>query len=113
MSKMASRIASLFNIKPINRITESGSLEFVNKVRKREDGYRKLVELIGAEAPSRSLHFMLMHAAAPEMAEEFRQMLEKDFEVLSMVISEYSPVMGYGTGPGCIFVGYHPEIGLS
>jgi fatty acid-binding protein DegV len=56
---------------------------------------------------------MLSHAAAPEMTEGFTDMLQRNFNCLSMVISDYSPVMGYGAGPGSLFVGFHPEIGLS
>jgi len=112
MSKLASRVASLLNIRPINRMTDEGTLEFVDRVRKREDGYKKLIELIKKEAETDSLHFMVMHAAAPEMAERFSELLKQQFNCLSMLISEYSPVMGYGAGPGAIFVGFHPVLDL-
>lgn len=110
MSKLASRMAALFNIKPINRMTGEGTLEFVDKVRNREAGYQKLIDLIKADAESDSLHFMIMHAAAPEMAERFGHLLRQNFDCQRILISEYSPVMGYGAGPGAIFVGYHPDI---
>ena len=110
MSKLASRLAALFNIKPINRMTEEGTLEFVDKVRNREAGYQKLIDLIKAEAESNTLHFMLMHAAAPEMAERLSQLLRQNFDCQRILISEYSPVMGYGSGPGSIFVGFHPDL---
>ena len=110
MSKFASRVAALLNIKPINRMTEEGTLEFVDKVRNREAGYQKLIDLIKAEAESNSLHFMLMHAAAPEMAERLSQLLRQNFDCQRILISEYSPVMGYGSGPGSIFVGFHPDL---
>ena len=110
MSKFASRVAALLNIKPINRMTEEGTLEFVDKVRNREAGYQKLIDLIKAEATSNSLHFMLMHAAAPEMAERLSQLLRQNFDCQRILISEYSPVMGYGSGPGSIFVGFHPDL---
>jgi DegV family protein with EDD domain len=110
MSKLASRMAALFNIKPINRMTEEGTLEFVDKVRNREAGYQKMIELIKADAGSGALHFMLMHAAAPEMAERFSNLLRQNFDCQRILVSEYSPVMGYGAGPGAIFIGYHPDI---
>jgi DegV family protein with EDD domain len=110
MSKLASRMAALFNIKPINRMNKDGALDFVDKVRNREAGYQKLIDLIKADAGSGSLHFMIMHAAAPEMAERFSNLLRQNFDCQRILISEYSPVMGYGAGPGAIFVGYHPDI---
>jgi len=113
MSKLASRVASLFNIKPINRMTEEGILEFADKVRNRKDGYKKLIELIKVEAKTDSLHFMVMHANAPEMADDFIKLLRQEFNCLRVLISDYSPVMGYGAGPGALFVGFHPELDLS
>ena len=110
MSKFASRMAALLNIRPINRMTDEGTLEFVDKVRNREAGYKKLIDLIKEEAGTDSLHFMVMHAAAPKMAERFIELLRQDFNCLRVLVSEYSPVMGYGAGPGAIFVGFHPEL---
>ena len=46
------------------------------------------------------------------MAESFSERLKKKYNCLSMIISDYSPVMGYGAGPGAIFVGFHPELDL-
>jgi DegV family protein with EDD domain len=113
MSKMGSRIASLFNIKPINELTFEGKVELWDKVRDREKGYQKLIDYINEKSDIKSLHFMVMHAAAPEMADRFVELLKENFTCLSVTISEYSPVMGYGAGPGCVFVGFHPEINLS
>lgn len=110
MSKFGSRVAALFNIKPINRDTEEGTIEFVDRVRNREAGYQKLIELIKKEAESESLHFMLMHAAAPDMAERFSELLRQNFDCRRILVSEYSPVMGYGAGPGAIYVGFHPDL---
>jgi fatty acid-binding protein DegV len=110
---MGSRIASLFNIKPINHITEEGRLVLWDKVRDREKGYQKMIDYINEKSDIKSLHFMVMHAAAPEMADRFTELLKENFTCLSVTISEYSAVMGYGAGPGCVFVGFHPEINLS
>ncbi|MFO8009504.1 MAG: DegV family protein [Dehalococcoidia bacterium] len=112
MSKTASRIASIFNIKPINLVSDEGTVEFVDRVRKRSDGFKKVIELIRKEAETDSLHFMVSHAAAPDVAENFCEQLRKEFNCLSIVTSDYSPVMGYGAGPGAIFVGFQPELDL-
>lgn len=93
-------------------MTEEGVMDLVDRVRKREDGYRKLIDLIKTESGTDDLHFMIMHAAAPEMAERFSELLKQQFNCLSLIISEYSPVMGYGAGPGAFFVGFHPELDL-
>lgn len=110
MSKTAARIASFFSIKPINRLTDEGTLEFVDRVRKRQDGYRKLINLTKKEAGTDALHFMVSHASAPEMGERISELLKQNFNCLSLTITEYSPIMGYAAGPGCIFVAFHPEL---
>jgi DegV family protein with EDD domain len=113
MSKLGSRIASLFQIKPINKLNDDGTIEFVDRVRDREKGYHRIVEHIQEEERGNSFHFMVMHAAAPEMADAMIALLMSNFKCLSVITSEYSPVMGYGAGPGAIFVGYHPELNIA
>ncbi len=110
ISKAASQIASLLNIKPINKLTDEGKVEFVDRVRKKAEGLNRLVDMIGRQMGTSELHFMVTHAAVPDQAEEFAQQLRSRFKCLSMVIGEFSPVMGYGAGPGVIFVGFHPEV---
>lgn len=112
MSKLGARLVSLLNIKPINRLSEEGKIVFVDRVRKREDGFKRLLVLIRGEAGTDSLHFMITHADAPEMAERFSELLKQNFNCLSMSISDFSPVMGYGSGPGTLFIGFHPELDL-
>ncbi len=110
MSKMKARLISFFNIRPINRMMEDGTIEMVDRTRKREKGLEKLAELIGKEAGTDSLHFAISHSAALNMAQGFAEQLKQKYNCLSILISDYSPVMGYGGGPGCIFVGFHEEL---
>jgi fatty acid-binding protein DegV len=81
-------------------------------VRKRSDGLKKIIEVIKGDAETNALHFMVSHADAPDVAQRFSEQLQEEFNCLSMIISDYSPVMGYSTGPGAIFVGFHPELNL-
>ena len=112
MSKEEASKAAALNIKPINRVNEEGLVEFVDSVTEREDGFKKLIELIQKEAGTDALHFLISHAAAPEIAREFSELLRQKFNCLSLIISDYSPVMGYGAGPGALFAGFHPELDL-
>lgn len=112
ISKTSARIATMFGIKPLNRVSDEGTVDFIGMVRKREAGIKRMLELIRKEAGTDSLYFMIMHADAPKMAEEIGERLQQEFNCLGMVIGEFSPVMGYGSGPGAISVGFHPELGL-
>jgi DegV family protein with EDD domain len=110
MSKTASRMLSMFSIRPINRITDEGTLEMEDRARKKSEGLEKLLKLIGDKVQGTPHHFLLSHAASPDTAESMREELTKRFSCLDILVSDYSPVMGYGSGPGAIFVGYQPEI---
>ena len=113
MSKMGSRIASMFNIRPINKVMEDGTIIMAERTRNRDHSLEIMLELISSEAGTDSLHFMLNHANAPDVAEQFREMLGRKFNCLSVTISDYSPVMGYGAGPGALFAGFTPSLDLS
>ena len=109
MSKTAARLVSLLNIKPINRMTDEGTLEMIDRVRKREDGYSKVMGYVKKEADTDSLHFIVSHANAPEIGERVCELLRRNFNCLSLNITEYSPIMGYSVGSGCFFVGFQPD----
>jgi DegV family protein with EDD domain len=110
MSKQVARAASLLNIKQVSRMSDRGTMEPVEKVRTRADGINKIAELIKKEADTDTLHFMVSHADAPEAAQEMVDQLQKDFKCLSMIVSDYSPGLGCSSGPGAMFVGFHPEL---
>jgi len=112
MTKSESLEAAKMNIRPVNRMSDEGTMEFLGIVRKRSDGLKKIIEVIKGGADTDALHFMLSHAAAPDVASSFADQLRQEFNCLSMIISDYSPVMGYSTGPGALFVGFHPELNL-
>ena len=112
MSKLGSRIASMFNIKPINMMMDDGSIEMVDRTRNMDHGFEIIIELIKKEAGTNKLHFMLNHANNLTGAEKLSELLKNNFDCLSTVISDYSPVMGYGAGPGSIFVGFQQELDL-
>lgn len=112
MSKLGSRMASLFNVRPISRISASGSLDFIARVKSREQGMSKLLDLIEQDKGKLPMHFWVMHADAPDFAAAFCKQLKQRFKVISLTVSEYSAVMGYGTGRGALSVGYHPELHL-
>lgn len=112
MSKLGSRIASMFNIKPVNKVSNEGKVEMIDRTRNTEDGLEIMVNYIKQNTKTNSLHFMVSHADAIDIANKFSIMLKQQFDCLSITISEYSPVMGYGAGPGAIFVGFQPEVDL-
>jgi DegV family protein with EDD domain len=112
ISKLGAKIASMFNIKPVNHVTKEGKVEMVDRTRNREHGLEILLDLIGEKSQNDALHFMVTHAEASEAAYQLVAMLQEKFTCLDMIVSDFSPVMGYGAGPGTLFVGFHPELSL-
>jgi len=112
VSKTSARIAALLNIKPLSIVTEDGIVEMMDKVRSRDAGLKKIIEYIKGQTKEEALHFMVMHADDIAWATVVSDELKRQFKCLSMVFGEYSPVMGFATGRGCISVGFVPELDL-
>lgn len=110
--RVASALGAMLGVKPITRIGSEGALHPVAIVRTRRSGFSRLLDLIIKETRTESLHFMIMHAAAPQAAEELAALIKSRFNCLSMIITEFSPVMGYGSGSGSLSVSFHPELGF-
>ena len=108
--KFASMLGSALGVKPLSRVSDDGALHPAGVSRTRKGGISRMLELIKEDAGTDSLHFMIMHADDPPAAEELSEQLKGEFNALSMTITEFSPVMGYGSGPGTLAVGFHPEI---
>ena len=100
------------NIKPVNRMSDAGVMEFAELTTDRIEGLKKMIGVVKKDAGTDALHFMVSHADAPDTAQLLVDLLKKEFKCLSMIVSDYSPVMGYSTGPGAIFIGFHPELSL-
>ena len=62
-----------------------------------------------AAQPNAAQPNMMQPKAAPEMATKFFYLLQQHFYCGGVLISEYSPVMGYAAGPGALFIGYQPR----
>jgi DegV family protein with EDD domain len=111
--KLVSMLGSMLGVKPLLRATDKGELHPAGAFRTREGGVKRMLELARTEAGTDALHFMVMHADAPKAAEELSEQIKREFNCLSMIISDFSPVMGYGAGPGTLAVGFHPELDFS
>ena len=108
--KLASVVGSMLGVKPLSRMSDTGEFNPAGVSRTRKGGIKKMLEMIRADASTDALHFMVMHADAPRVAEELSEQLKQEFNCLSMIISEFSPIMGYATGPGTLTVGFQPEL---
>ena len=104
--RIAASIGSGLNIKPILTCS-SGAIRFKTIARNTRQGMEKLLDIMRGKVGDRSVHAAVMHAYAPEQAEDLRQLVAGRFDCRELWISEFSPVMGYSTGTGTLGLAFY------
>jgi DegV family protein with EDD domain len=105
--KVASQLGSALNIKPILSISEV--VHFAGMVRTRKKGVDKLLEMMRERVDDKPSHFAVTHAYAPEEAEKLKERIVKEFNIVEIWLSEFSPIMGYACGTGTVGISFYPE----
>ncbi len=95
-------MGSLLKVKPILQILNSELLP-VENVRTMRKALGRLVELIRELGPLE--HAAVIHARAPELAAELREMLADIHPLEHILVTETGPVLGTHAGPGAVGVG--------
>ena len=105
----AALVNSILNIKPIFTLNHNDAHTVaiprttrgaVNRILKLMDNH------IDKELP---LHVAVMHADAPQHAENLKKRISSQFNCSEIFITEFTPVMGVHTGPGLFGVAYYCE----
>jgi len=112
MSKLGARMASMLNIRPINEVKPDGTIEMVERARSREAVMKRIVELVKERTTGDNLTFMISHGDAPDLVEKLIAILKQNLKCQEFIIGDYSPIMGYGGGPGAMCIAWHPEMKL-
>jgi DegV family protein with EDD domain len=106
--KVASKIGSLLNIKPILSIS-SGLVRFKGMVRNREKGIKRMLEMLRDRVGQSPVHVAVMHAYALDDAERLKERISSEFNCAEIFITEFSPVMGYATGTGTLGFAFYKD----
>jgi len=106
--KIAARAGSMLNIKPVLTIA-SGAVRFKGAVRNREHGIKRVLEITREKVGRRPVHMAVMHAYAPEDAENLKKMVADEFNCVELWVTEFSPVMGYACGTGTLGLAFYTE----
>ena len=110
--KVASELGSMLSIKPI-LTGASGSISFAAAARTKQSGVEKMLQIMKKHVDdSEPVHVAVMHADALEEARELKKKVVAKFNCAEIFITDFSPVMGYATGPGTLAVAYYKEDGL-
>jgi len=110
--RVASELGSMLSIKPV--LTGSnGSIRLAGAARNRQNGIKKMLQMMSVDLDKTDpTHVAVMHAEAPEEVEKLKEMVAAEFNCVELFITDFSPIMGYATGPGTLALAYYKENGL-
>ena len=100
--------ASALSIKLLFTIG-GGRVKLVGVVRTKKAGVNRMLSMVRAKVGQKSIRAIVQHANAPEQAEDLRRHLETGFNCTELRTSEFSPIMGFATGPGCLALAFCAE----
>ena len=94
-------LGGVLNVKPLLQI-HLGEVEPVARVRSRQQGMAKMIDVVRALGPLQSV--AMMHTTVPEAAEELRTKLVGVLPEMEITLGQLGPVVGTYGGPGLIGV---------
>jgi DegV family protein with EDD domain len=100
--------ASALSIKPVFTISQ-GKIKLVGVVRTEKTGVDRMLSRMHADVGENTVRVIVQHANAPQKAENLRQRVETEFNCIELRVSEFSPIIGFATGPGCLAVAFCAE----
>ena len=101
IGKASAFLGSLLSIKPILECRD-GEAHPVERVRTRERGLQKLVEIVNGLAPAKLLS--VVHSTVPDEAEALRERFSDLVPKEEIIVSRFGPVVGTYLGPGALGV---------
>ena len=105
ISPTAAAFGSMLDIKPIICEARDGTLQSVEKVRGRKKALNLLVDkLLEYEPDPGESPVVILHADAPNDAEELKNLIHKRDSALQIRIDPVGPVIGAHCGPGTLAV---------
>lgn len=103
-------VGSLLSMKPLLHL-EDGRIEPLARIRTKRKAIEKLLDVVASDTEGKGkLHASVIHAAAPEDAEQFKGQVMGRLDPVELITTELSPVVGTHTGPGLVGMGYYTEL---
>ena len=100
--------ASALSIKPVFTIAQ-GRIKLVSVARTEKAGVDRMLLRMHADVGRKPVRVIIQHANAPRQAENLRQRVEADFNCTELRVTEFSPIIGFATGPGCLALAFRAE----
>lgn len=102
--KIVGEAGDRLGVRPIARIGQDGKVHFVTLSRSRAKGVEQIMKTLRESDGYKPVDAVVVHTAAAADAEALKARVEGEFECRSIFVSEFSPIMGYATGPGVLGV---------
>jgi DegV family protein with EDD domain len=100
--------ASALNIKPVFTIAQ-GRIKLVSLVRTEKAGVDRMLSMMHADVGQKPVRVIIQHANVLRQAEDLRQRVQADFNCTELRVTEFSPIIGFATGPGCLALAFRTE----
>ncbi|HFI0326694.1 TPA: DegV family protein [Streptococcus suis] len=110
LSNGAALIGNLLSIKPILYFTGEGKIEVYEKVRTEKKAIKRLIEILQEQTNEGQFQIAIIHANAPQKAENFKQQLEEAGVGSDLPIVSFGSVIGTHLGEGAVAFGISPII---
>ena len=102
-------LGSMLKIKPILAL-QNGRVEQFDKERTQKNAINRLIELVKSEAPRNTeAYISVMHAAVPDLANDFAKILCSEFGLNSIPILDVPPAIVAHGGPGILGVAFFTD----
>jgi len=95
-------LGTALNIKPILYFNEEGKIDALERVRTKRKALQRIIELAEQQANGKPVHVGIVHANAPQLAQEFQADVQQRLRCEEVFTVEFSPVIGVHVGPGTI-----------
>lgn len=103
-------LGSVLKIKPILVLTE-GRVDQFEKERTQKHAIKRLIDLVKSQASRNDdAYISVMHAAIPELAEEFANTLCNEFNLKSIPILDVPPAIIVHGGPGILAAAFFTDV---
>ena len=110
LSNGAALLGNLLSIKPILHFTSEGKIEVYEKVRTEKKAIKRLIDILQEETAEGQYQIAIIHANAPEKAENFKVQLEEAGVGSDLPIVSFGSVIGTHLGEGAVAFGISPII---
>ncbi len=111
VSQFAGWLGGVLDLKPVLGLAGDGSVKAYGKVRGARRARKLILDTVGDAIPpdAKKFRFGVIHAAAPEMAEELRRELAARYPGAEILVAPITPVIATHLGAGAWGIAYMLE----